>query len=278
MATRLQDKTKTAGTIVPAVYIIDGGIKMDSFFGWIGGKKLLRKAIVERFPGEFSRYIEVFGGAGWVLFYKDKHAPLEVYNDKNGDLVNLFRCVKEHAPEMQRLMQLELNSRQTFDEYLYLMRNNPFQTDIQRAIKFLLVIKTSFGSKGTTFGCASKSISNMTKCLEGVQERLKNVVIEHCDFERLIAIYDRADALFYLDPPYYKTEKYYAVEFAKEDHLRLRDALSLIKGKFLLSYNDDPYVKELYSGFKIEEVTRNNSLANKVTSNAEYKELIITNY
>ncbi len=55
----------------------------------IGGKKLMRKTICERFPdmGTFDRYIEVFGGAGRVLFYKDKHAKLKVYNDADGELL-----------------------------------------------------------------------------------------------------------------------------------------------------------------------------------------------
>ncbi len=64
---------------------------MNSFFGWIGGKKLLRKEITSRFLIQFGRYIEVFGGAGWVLFYKDKHAEFEVYNDCNSELINLFK-------------------------------------------------------------------------------------------------------------------------------------------------------------------------------------------
>lgn len=63
---------------------------MDSFISWIGGKKLLRKKVLEQFPdaGEYDRYIEVFGGAGWVLFSKEKHTPLEVFNDVNGELIN----------------------------------------------------------------------------------------------------------------------------------------------------------------------------------------------
>ena len=68
---------------------------MNSFIGWIGGKKLLRKEIIARFPEEYGRYVEVFGGAGWVLFGLDpKPGRMEVYNDANSDLVNLFRCVK----------------------------------------------------------------------------------------------------------------------------------------------------------------------------------------
>ena len=57
-----------------------GGEKiMNSFIAWIGGKKLLRKAIIERFPESFDRYIEVFGGAGWVLFGKKIGKELEVF-------------------------------------------------------------------------------------------------------------------------------------------------------------------------------------------------------
>ena len=58
-------------------------IHLDSFISWIGGKKLLRRQILEQFPdsGTYDRYIEVFGGAAWVLFARDRHAEMEVYND-----------------------------------------------------------------------------------------------------------------------------------------------------------------------------------------------------
>lgn len=71
---------------------------MNSFISWIGGKNSLKKEIIKRFPEDMERYVEVFGGAGWVLFYKDKHAPVEIYNDINSDLVNLYRCVRYHLP------------------------------------------------------------------------------------------------------------------------------------------------------------------------------------
>lgn len=68
---------------------------MDSFMKWIGGKKLLRNEIVSRFPDDkLDKYVEVFGGAGWVLFHKEKYAPKEVYNDINSNLVNLFRMME----------------------------------------------------------------------------------------------------------------------------------------------------------------------------------------
>lgn len=90
---------------------------MNSFIGWVGGKKLLRKEIFSRFPNGIKRYIEPFGGAAWVLFYKDKHADMEVYNDINGQLVNLFRCVKFHSDAIIKEMEFILNSRQIFNYF-----------------------------------------------------------------------------------------------------------------------------------------------------------------
>ncbi len=68
---------------------------MNSFISWIGGKKLLRDEILARLPPEYDKYIEVFGGAGWVLFRKPPDKKIEVYNDFNSNLVNLFRCVRD---------------------------------------------------------------------------------------------------------------------------------------------------------------------------------------
>lgn len=88
---------------------------MNSFISWIGGKKLLRKTILEQFPesGTFDRYIEVFGGAAWLLFYKESHAKMEVYNDINGELVNLFRIVKYHPDALQKELDWDIDVQRT---------------------------------------------------------------------------------------------------------------------------------------------------------------------
>jgi DNA adenine methylase len=93
---------------------------VNSFIPWIGGKKLLRQKIIEMFPKEpVSRYIEVFGGAGWVLFGADKHAELEIFNDLDGNLINLYRCIKYHFQELKKEISTSkfywtLNSRELF--------------------------------------------------------------------------------------------------------------------------------------------------------------------
>ena len=85
---------------------------MDSFIPWVGGTKLLRGEIVKRFPPHIDRYVEVFGGAAWVLFYAEKHANEEIYNDINAELVNLFRMVKYHPNAVIEELKFTLNARQ----------------------------------------------------------------------------------------------------------------------------------------------------------------------
>ncbi|MCD7812154.1 MAG: DNA adenine methylase [Ruminococcus sp.] len=250
---------------------------MNSFIAWIGGKKLLRKAIMERFPEDgFDRYIEVFGGAGWVLFGKDAGKELEVFNDADSNLINLYRCIKYHREELQRELEWTLVSREQFFDHKSQLESDGL-TDIQRAARYFHIIKVSFGSDRRTFGTNKKNLANSIAYLGDVQERLKNVVIENKDFESLIKVYDRPKALFYLDPPYHGTEKYYDAGFTLEDHLRLKTVLEGVKGKFILSYNDDEFIRDLYKDFHIEGISRNSNLTNKNTAD-NFEEVIIRNY
>jgi DNA adenine methylase len=112
--------------------------KMNSFISWVGGKKLLRNKITELIPKGIERYVEVFGGAGWVLFNKDKHANIEIYNDYNSELVNLFRCAKFHTPELQRELSYVLNSREVFHNFLNEYKREGM-TDIQKAARYMML-------------------------------------------------------------------------------------------------------------------------------------------
>lgn len=246
---------------------------MNSFISWIGGKKILRKTILEQFPAEYDRYIEVFGGAGWMLFGKEKKG-MEVYNDINGDLVNLYRCVKYHPEALQKELDGILMSRELFFDSIQQVRG---LTDIQRAARFFIAIKESFGSGLDSFCIRPKNMEKATEFLSEASERLKMVVIENLDFERLIKTYDRPGALFYLDPPYFDAEKYYPDRFQPEDHERLKRILDNIKGKFILSYNDCQEIRDLYKGYEIFNIDRENNLAAK-NGGKRYRELIIKNF
>lgn len=251
---------------------------MDSFICWIGGKKALRKKIVEQFPQKetYSRYVEVFGGAGWILFSSDRHAKMEVYNDVNGNLVNLFRCIKYHPDALQDELQYILISREQFYDAKEQI-NIRGMTDIQKAARFFIMIKESFGANLHSFGLRSRDLNKAKKYLYEVSKRLNRVVIESLDFDIVLKNYDKSDTLFYLDPPYYRTEKYYPDRFMLEDHVRLKEALDEIEGKFVLSYNACDYIKNLYKEYNIIEVERTHNLVQK-KEKPRYQEFIIKNF
>ena len=102
---------------------------------WVGGKRLLRKTISNLIPENIQTYIEPFGGAAWVLFFKDKWANVEIYNDLDGRLVNLFRIVKYHPNALKEELSYLLGSREMFMQFMNL---KPI-TDVQKSCtNFLL--------------------------------------------------------------------------------------------------------------------------------------------
>ena len=265
------------------------------------------------FPVQFDRYIEVFGGGGWVLFGKspDKKC-MEVYNDYNSNLANLFYCVKNRTGAFLReLGFLPINGRDEFivirnfldkrefdtrfleeeleltERYLpppeyheirELLLDNAEVTDVKRAAAFFKLIRYSYGSGCTSFSCQPFDVRKCFDAIWQASRRLADTVVENKDFEALIRQYDRYSAFFYCDPPYYETEGHYEVAFRKEDHKRLRDTLSDCKGKWMVSYNDCEFIRELYKGYEITAVSRLNNLAQRYEGGCEFPEVLITNY
>lgn len=116
----------------------------------------------------------------------------------------------------------------------------------------------------------------MQERIRAVAERLASVTIERMDFEKFITRYDTKDTLFYLDPPYWGNETDYGKDiFCRADFERLRDCLTGIKGRFILSLNDTPQVQELFKDFSIEQADVTYSINTK--TDCKKSELIITN-
>ncbi len=104
------------------------------------------------------------------------------------------------------------------------------------------------------------------------------MIIQNKSFVVIIALYDSPTTFFYLDPPYYGTEKQYEELFTLELHYLLREVLGKIEGFFMLSYNDCEFIRELYKDFYITPFERLNSISQKYTPGGMFKELVITNY
>lgn len=250
---------------------------------WVGGKRLLRKTIAPLIPQKLTTYVEPFGGGAWILLYKDRWATSEIYNDTNGNLVNLFKIVKYHPQALKDELKWRVKSRQLF----YEMRDFNFtgMTDIQRAAQFLMIVVFSFGGQVSVndtpaFGVKRKapaeSIDRLLQRIEMVYKRLDGVTIENLDFEHCIKLYDSPEAFFYCDPPYLIREesRHYQGKF---DHERLVKVLKKIKGRFLLSYNNSPEIQKLYKSFNVKEISRQRGL-NLKQGFINYKELLISNY
>lgn len=255
---------------------------MNSFMSWVGGKKSLRDDILMRFPLDYGRYIEVFGGAGWVLFHKTPE-KFEVFNDANGNLVNLYRCVRKNPGKLIHYLQYMINARDDFRRIVEQHKSGIFGKfhDYDRAAKFYYLIHSSYGRRADHYCCEPRPMWSKFPLIERAAARLQSVAVENRDFEKLIKLYDRPESFFYCDPPYYSTESFYKdVDFSRKDHERLRDTLLECEGKFLVSYNDCPEIRKLWDipGIYIEEITRVNKLALRYENRDEYHELFISNY
>ena len=248
---------------------------------WVGGKKALRDEIVSRFPLDYKRYIEVFGGGGWVLCHKNPGRDFEVFNDFNGNLVNLYRCVREHPTELQEELRYILNSRLDFEYMKYMLHSKAVLPDVRRAAYYYALIRYSYASSVDSFGSQPHAMWKNFPLITAAAKRLQTVVVENKDCVKLIGQYDRKESFFYCDPPYYETEGYYeGGGFGRDDHARLAEALVSMQGKFLLSYNDCPEIRELYDrpGIYIEGIIRLSNMAQRFDAGCQYPELLISNY
>lgn len=246
----------------------------------MGGKFQLSKRVIAQIP-EHTCYVEPFAGAAWVLFRKSE-SEVEVINDINRDLVIFYRVVQHHLEEFVRYFKWALISR---DEFERLKRVDPDTlTDIQRSARFYYLQQNCFGGKitGPTFGYAATrapklNLLRIEEQLSAAHLRLSRVYVECLPYVEIIRRYDRPETFFYLDPPYWDCEDYYGKGiFSREDFTALATQLSTVRGKFILSLNDTPGVRETFSGFQFEEVAVNYTCSKG--KNLKAGEVLIRNF
>lgn len=238
-------------------------MKFKSPINWYGGKYYMAKDIIDIFPSH-KMYVEGFGGAGHVLFRKDR-SEMEVYNDLHNGLYLIFKMLRDENEEFIRKLSLTSYSRKEFEESKSWMHE---VNEVEKARKFYVRTMQSVASNGGWCYAKSKSrrgmcqsvsrwLGNIEENLSGAIERLKEVQIENLDVIELINKYDKDDTLFYLDPPYItetrNQKKSYDHEMNDTQHKELVDTLLDIKGKVILSGYDHPiYNKLLDHGWKKE--------------------------
>ncbi len=247
---------------------------------WIGGKRRLADKIIPMFP-EHSCYVEPFAGAAALYFMKEP-AKVEILNDINGELINLYRVVKHHLEEFVKEFKYALVSRQIYE--LELTKKPETLTDIQRAARFFYLQKLAFGGKvkGQTFGTSttSKPSFNLLRIEEDLSEahlRLSRTQIENITWQECAKKYDRVHTLTYFDPPYYGTEGY-GVEFGLEQYDEISGIAQTMKGKAIISVNDIPEMRKAFKGLKMKSVGITYSVGGGTKKTKPKKELIISNF
>lgn len=223
---------------------------------YVGSKTGLSGHILALIPPHRC-YVEVFGGSGVILFSKPI-SPVEVYNDFNGDLVNLFRVIRDRRPELQEALQYTLYSRDEWTKAVEIIRTGNYKDELHRAWATFTAYNQSMGGVVTNgrggwgYGKTRSPCPDFTervRLLENMQTRLRNVQIENLDFREVIRKYDSPETFFYLDPPYVKETRAepssYRHEMMELDHIDLVLLLKDLQGKMILSGYDHPVYKPL---------------------------------
>lgn len=246
---------------------------------WMGGKRRLAKQILPLF-NPHTTYVEPFCG-GAALFFMKVPAKVEVINDVNGELVNLYRVVKHHLEEFLRQFRWALVSRQ---DYLWAQKANPETlTDIQRAARFFYLQKLAFGAKvvGQSFGTAATTpprlnLLRLEEDLSAAHLRLARTTIERLDWQECMRRYDRPATLFYVDPPYWQTAGY-GVDFGIEQYQQLAYLAAEAQGQVVISINDHRDIRAIFKGFDIRTTQIKYTVGGAKAAAQAVPELIITN-
>lgn len=250
---------------------------------YIGGKRALAKRLISRINGiDHKTYAEPFVGMGGVFFRRTAKPPSEVINDFSEDVATFFRVLQHHYQPFMDMIKWQIASRAGFEK---LLKQDPQTlTDLQRSARFLYLQRMAFGGKveGRNFGVNHErgsrfDVTKIGPMLEAVHERLASVVVERLPWDEFIRRYDREGVLFYLDPPYYGCEGDYGKAlFDRGQFDKMAEVLSGIKGRFILSLNDKPEVREVFKAFDFEAVGVRYTLGGTAKA-ATFGEVIISN-
>ena len=233
---------------------------------YIGGKSKIGKWIVNYYPKDVDTYVETFGGMFWCYFNMDlslyPNLKRVVYNDFNPLNYNLFMCLQDPSTLLMAVNRIPCqqlgvdNTPEIYKEQFNSFQQEVFASgftinypDYDVAAKYAYILTSIFsGSKPETSGFIDLKGKYKSKFLTFRDKLSKPDWIEHFnkithfrlgDFENVIKEFDSPTTYFYVDPPYWKTENYYSNhDFDRDDHERLANVLTSMKGKFSLSYYD----------------------------------------
>lgn len=254
---------------------------MNALIPWVGGKRRFLKFLLPLIP-QHKTYIEPFFGGGALFFAKDK-AKIEIINDIDDNLINLYNVVKTNKDDLIKNTEHTFSSRSLYNKYKNEYKNE--EDKVLKAYKYLYVLTNSYRTKmnSCTYGISKKiipySISNdrFIKKINEVSQRLERTYIECIQYDILFKRYDHKDSFFFIDPPYHGA-KMYDIEKYDIDKMydNILNFMNNSDSKVLLTCNKNEKTLELFSNLNIKEfdVNYNTSISN----NKNDSELIVSNY
>lgn len=245
---------------------------------YVGGKRTIANQIIALFP-KHTTYVEAFAGGAQVFFHKEPSA-VEVLNDLDGEIVNFFRVCQQHFEELVRYLHFMVVSRKWHE--LLKAADPSTLTDIQRAARHMFLLKNSYASLVLKLDYKCHVVQppgfnpeRIPEVIEEAHKRLARVQIECLPYEKVIKHFDRPQSLFYLDPPYY-ARNLYRFNLNHADFMKMAEILAGLKGRFVLSLNDVPQVREIFRRFKVKGIELPYT-AQKIAGR-RFREVLITNF
>lgn len=234
-----------------------------------GGKFKLAPWIISHFPAH-RVYVEAFGGGGSILLRKPR-AHSEVYNDMDGDIVNLFRVVRDRGDELRRLLELTPFARTEYKEACETGGGIPEMELARRTVVRAFMGFGSASTSGQQSGFRANNRGNGTNCavdwknypahLANIIQRLQGVVIENRPAIDVMQQQDEPNTLHYVDPPYLHSTRSagvglgnhcYRFEMSDEEHYKLLEVILKLKGMVIISGYDNDLYNDLLKEWRTE--------------------------
>lgn len=254
-------------------------VNPDNFLRYIGSKQEIAKQLLHLIP-KHEIYVEPFMGSA-AFFFKKPKSKTTILNDINGDLTNMFCVLRDHT--------------EFFIEWCWM---TPFSEDFHRTVYqayinkaiwnkvnfrkkacgYFYLLQNAFNESVANLGSPSTKISKgkqkwckeVCNILFNCSKKLDNVLIYNRSYQELLKdeAINKPDTFWYLDPPYTMAEDkgYYKHNFSPNNHYEFRMACDAINGKFMVSYDNSPMIKDIFKNFNIMPV------------DGFKNEIIITNY
>jgi DNA adenine methylase len=248
---------------------------MTSIFCRVGGKSTIRDIVISKIPDNFDLYVEPFIGGGSVFLNMNLENKKSVINDLDKDLIEGHKSVKKGITLDENNFTFSSDPKVQEDYYKkkHTNHNNKFIAEIIRTCG-------TFSGKGTgkIYGPITKSrFKQKIKNAKKQKEYYKNTQILSTDYKNIIKKFDNSKTFFYLDPPYEKSDTLYKDSVV--DLEAMANLLKNIKGRFLLSINDSPNVRNIFKNFDITMLrVRGKGNEGKPIGGKSRSELLIKNY